>query len=78
MRVAAGFDDDEGIDKFRERVRLMPDEEVNTLRSIYGLLCSPVLASGKPPMQIWLEQLRILREEWLRRHPELTLDNWKL
>jgi hypothetical protein len=28
MRVAAGFDDDEGIDKFRERVRLMPDEEV--------------------------------------------------
>jgi hypothetical protein len=73
MQVATGFDD-ENIDKFREQVRLIPDEEVKVLRSIYGVLCRPSLGSANQPDKILLEKLKILREEWLRRHPELTID----
>ncbi len=73
MQVATGFDDGD-IDKFREQVRQMPDEEVNGLRSIYGVLCGPALGPVNPPVQVLLEKLKILREEWLRRHPELTID----
>jgi hypothetical protein len=73
MQVATGFDEGD-IDKFREQVRLMPEEEVRVLRSIYGVLCRPALGPANPPGKILLEKLKILREEWLRRHPELTID----
>ena len=73
MQVASGFDDWD-IDKFREQVRLMPDEEVESLRSIYGVLSRPALGPANLLGQVFFEKLKILREESLRRHPELTID----
>jgi|HubBroStandDraft_6_1064221.scaffolds.fasta_scaffold129067_2 hypothetical protein len=59
MQVVTGFDD-ENIDKFREQVRLMSDEEVKVLRSIYGVLCRPSLGPANPPERSLLEKLKIL------------------
>jgi hypothetical protein len=56
MPVATGFDDGD-IDKFREQVRQMPDEEVKGLRSIYGVLCGPALG-------IWWADSTYLRERF--------------
>ena len=47
----------------------MTDEKlIETGRACLNL-CSPELNYGKP-RDVWTEQLKVLREEWRRRHPK--------
>ena len=56
----------ESIDKFRERVCRMTDEELIHLGKLTRGLCN----DPKPP-DIWVQQLKVLREEYRRRHPKV-------
>jgi hypothetical protein len=45
----------------------MPDEELIRQGKMLRDLCN----DRKPP-EVWVEKLRILREEWRRRHPKIV------
>jgi len=65
-----GIDFENGIDKFRERARKMSDDELIRQGKECRSLCSPKSNYGKPPLDIWVQQLSVLREEWCQRHPK--------
>jgi hypothetical protein len=61
------FRDD--IEAFRERIRSMTDEKLIETGKACRDLCSPESNYVKPG-DVWTEQLKVLREEWRRRHPK--------
>jgi len=64
------FQDD--IEAFREDVRLMTDEKLIETGQACRDLCSSESNYGRPPRNVWTEQLKILREEWRRRHSKIV------
>jgi hypothetical protein len=57
----------ESIEKFRETARKMPDEELIRQGKMLRDLCD----DRKPP-EVWVQKLKILREEYRRRHPKIV------
>jgi hypothetical protein len=55
----------EPIEKFRERVRRMSDEELIHQGNLVRGLCN-----DPKPLDVWVQKLRVFREEYRRRHPE--------
>ena len=64
------------IERLRERLRKMSDQELIQFGKDVRYLCSPEANFGKPPLEVWTMQLRDGREEWRRRHPK-TEENTK-
>jgi|HubBroStandDraft_2_1064218.scaffolds.fasta_scaffold302418_3 hypothetical protein len=64
------FQDD--IEAFRKDVRLMTDEKLIETGKACRDLCGPESNYGRPPRDVWTEQLKILREEWRRRHSKIV------
>ena len=55
------------LQKLRERLRLMPDEELIKFgKTVHGLSEPRVGVTPDP----WKAQLQAAREEWRRRHPK--------
>jgi hypothetical protein len=65
-----GFD----IEKLRERLRKMTDEELREFGKAARYMVSPTANMGKPPLPAFVLQLEEARAEWRRRHkgPELS------
>ena len=58
--------DSESIAKFRESAPKMSDEELIRQGKMLRDLCN----DRKPP-EVWVQKLKILREEYRRRHPKI-------
>jgi hypothetical protein len=55
----------EPIEKFRERVRRMPHNELVRQGKLVWGLCN-----GPKPLDVWVQKLKVLREEYRRRTPK--------
>jgi hypothetical protein len=55
----------EPIEKFRERVRRMSDDELIRQGKLVRGLCN-----DPKPLDVWVQKLKVLREEYRRRHPK--------
>jgi hypothetical protein len=53
------------IEKLKQRVSEMSDAELIRQGKMLRDLCK-----GPNPPDIWVQELKILREEWSRRHPK--------
>ena len=60
-----GFD----IEKLRERLRKMTDEELREFGKAARYMVSTSANMGKPPLPTFVLQLEEARAEWKRRHP---------
>jgi hypothetical protein len=58
------------IEKERERLRKLSDEELMREGRAARYLCSPKANFGKPPRDIFEIGLREYKAEWRRRHPK--------
>jgi hypothetical protein len=54
------------LQKLRERLRLMSDEELVKFGKMVRSLSTPRVSVTPDP---WKAQLQLAREEWRRRHP---------
>ena len=61
-----GFD----IEKLRERLRKMTDEELRKFGKAARYMVSPTANMGKPPLPDFVLQLEDARAEWRRRCKE--------
>ena len=57
--------------QIRERIRQMPDLELLSFGESCNLMCSSEANFDKTPLESWITQLQLVREEWHRRHPNL-------
>jgi hypothetical protein len=55
----------ESIEKFRERARRVSDEELIRQGKLVRGLCNDL-----KPLNVWVQKLRVLREEYRRRYPK--------
>jgi hypothetical protein len=51
----------------------MSDTELLLFGQVAKSHCGPEILSGKPPLEVYVVQLREARKEWRRRHPKLLL-----
>jgi hypothetical protein len=58
------------IEKLRERLRRMTDEELREFGKAAAYMVSPKANLGKPPREAFVIQLAEARAEWARRHPK--------
>ena len=58
------------VDALRERLRKMPDDKLREFGAAARYMCSPKAMMGKPPLPVYVVQLKEARAEWKRRHPE--------
>ena len=66
--MSIGFESEEvQLQKLRERLRLMSDEELVKFGKIVRGLAEPRVSVMPDP---WKEQLQEARAEWRRRHPK--------
>jgi len=56
------------LQKLRERLRLMSDDELIKFGKQVRALAAPRIGVVNDP---WPKQLRMAREEWRRRHPKV-------
>jgi len=56
----------EDIERLRQRLRQMSDEELTN----FGL-AAKFMCRGKVPKEVFVTQLREAREEWRRRYPKV-------
>jgi hypothetical protein len=56
------------IEKLRERLRKMSDEELREFGKAARYMVSPTANMGKPPLPAFVLQLEEARAEWRRRH----------
>jgi hypothetical protein len=63
------------LEKERERVRKLTDQELIREGKAGRHLCSSEANFGEPPQAVFLIGLRLCKEEWRRRHPKLTMRN---
>jgi len=54
-----------------ERIHRMPDPELLRFGESCRLMCSSEANFDKTPLESWLLQLQLVRDEWGRRHPTL-------
>jgi hypothetical protein len=59
-----GISFEDGIEAFRERIRLMTDEKLVETGKACRSLCS------ESNSDTWAQQLKVLIEEWRLRHPK--------
>lgn len=55
------------LDKLRERLRKMSNEELRKFGKAAAYMCAPHANMGKPPNQDFVTQLEEARAEWKRR-----------
>jgi hypothetical protein len=55
------------LDKLRDRLRKMPDNELREFGKACAHMCSPGANFGKPPSEDFVIQLEEARKEWGRR-----------
>ena len=61
------MNEDFDIERHRERLRKMTDEQLLLSGQLAKYLCSPEATQGKPPQEIFLIQLAEVKAEWERR-----------
>ena len=66
LRGIAFQSDETHLEKLRERLRLMSDEELIKFGKQVRALSAPRVGVAHDP---WPAQLKEAREEWRRRHP---------
>ena len=69
--MAVGFSEFD-IEKERERLRKMSDEELIREGRSARYMCSPSTNFGKAPRDVYVIALRLVKEEYRRRHPKLS------
>jgi hypothetical protein len=67
--MAVGFDKFD-VDKERETLRKLSDEELIREGKAARYMCAPSTNFGKPPRDVYVIALRLCKEEWRRRHPK--------
>ena len=67
LKSIAFLSEEETLQKLRERLHLMSDEELIKFGKQVRALSAPRIGVVKDP---WPAQLRLAREEWRRRHPK--------
>ena len=67
LKSIAFQSDETHLEKLRERLRLMSDEELIKFGKQVRALSAPRVGVTHDP---WPAQLRLAREEWRRRHPK--------
>jgi hypothetical protein len=60
------------LEELRERLHKMPDEKVREFGEAARYMCSPTAMQGKPPLPVYVIQLKEATAEWRRRHPKLV------
>jgi len=65
LKSIASLSEEETLQKLRERLRLMTDEELIKFGKQVRALSAPRIGVVHDP---WPAQLRLAREEWRRRH----------
>ena len=58
-------------EKERERLGKMSDDELIREGKAARYMCAPATNFGKPPREVYVIALRLVKEEWRRRHPKL-------
>jgi hypothetical protein len=61
------------IEGLRARLRAMSDSELLLFGQVAKGNCNPETLVGKPPLEVYVVQLREARKEWRRRHPKVPL-----
>jgi len=67
LKSVAFLSEEESLQRLRERLRLMSDEELIKFGKQVRALAAPRIGVLHDP---WPAQLRMAREEWRRRHPK--------
>jgi hypothetical protein len=69
------FENEIDLKQLPARLKKMSDTELLRYRRSARYMCTPEANLGKPPRKAFVIQLREVREEWRRRHPEPPLSD---